>query len=354
MLTDHKNLIYFTTSRTLNRRQARWSSFLADYDFEILFRPGVQHGKADALSRCPDFALRPGDDAYSQQSHCLLRPDQLQMFATATTSDPFAKEIMARINDPSPGMKSSYLNQFTTRDGLLYRNHLLYVPEGSCRTRVLQNCHDDPLAGHFGVTKTLELLSRGFWWPQPWKFVKEFIKTCDVCARSKTPHHRPYGLLHPLPIPSRPWVSLSMDFITDLPLVGGYDTVLVIVDRFSKMAHFVPCSKTISGEETTDLFLKNVVQLHGLPEDITFDRGFQFISHFWRRLLGAQPTTLPSCSPLVIFHHHHLPKTPRATFDLQTETVPSLWTTVLSMLSVATLPLLFVVIVSLLLSYITH
>mgnify|MGYP000532974220 FL=1 len=306
VLTDHKNLIYFTTSRTLNRRQARWSSFLADYDFEILFRPGVQHGKADALSRRPDFALRPGDDAYSQQSHCLLRPDQLQMFATcmlhddsllneiatATVSDPFAKEIMGRINDPSPDMKSSYLNQFTTRDGLLYRNHLLYVPEGSCRTRVLQNCHDDPLAGHFGVTKTLELLSRGFWWPQPWKFVKEFIKTCDVCARSKMPHHRPYGLLHPLPIPRRPWVSLSMDFITDLPLVGGHDTVLVIVDRFSKMAHFVPCSKTISGEETVDLFLKNIVRLHGLPEDITSDRGSQFISHFWRRLLQTFGTSV--------------------------------------------------------------
>ena len=76
-----------------------------------------------------------------------------------------------------------------------------------------------------------------------------------------------------------------MDFITDLPLVGGYDTVLVIVDRFSKMAHFVPCSKIISGEETVDLFLKNVVRLHGLPEDITSDRGSQFISHFWRRLL---------------------------------------------------------------------
>ena len=106
------------------------------------------------------------------------------------------------------------------------------------------------------------------------------IKTCDVCARSKTPHHRPYGLLHPLLIPSRPWVSLSMNFITDLPLVGGYDTMLVIVDPFSKMAHFVPCSKTISGEQTTDLFLKNDVRLHGLPEDITSDRGSQFISTF--------------------------------------------------------------------------
>ena len=87
VLIDHKNLIYFTTSRTLNRRQAHLSSFLADYDFEIVFRPDIQHGKADALSRQPDLALCLGDDAYSQQSHCLLRPDQLQMFATYMLHD---------------------------------------------------------------------------------------------------------------------------------------------------------------------------------------------------------------------------------------------------------------------------
>ena len=73
--------------------------------------------------------------------------------------------------------------------------HILYIPKGSCRTRVLQNYHDDPHASHFGVTKTLEFLSRGFWWPQPWKFVNKFIKTCDIFARSITSHHQPYGLL---------------------------------------------------------------------------------------------------------------------------------------------------------------
>ena len=197
VVTDHKNLIYFTTTRTLNRRQARWSSFLADYDFEILFRPGVQHGKADALSRRPDFALRPGDDAYSQQSHCLLWPDRLHMFATymlhddsllneiaqATTSDPFATDIMARLNTPSPERQSSDLNHFTTHDGLLYRNHLLYVPDGPCRLRVLQTCHDDPLAGHFGVAKMLALLSQGFWWPHLREFVEDYVRICDVCSR---------------------------------------------------------------------------------------------------------------------------------------------------------------------------
>ena len=87
------------------------------------------------------------------------------------------------------------------------------------------------------------------------------------------------GLLHLLAIPSPPWASISMDFITNLLHVGGHDMVLVIIDQFSKMVHFVPCSKTISGEETTYLFLKNVVQLHGLSKDNTFDWGSQFISH---------------------------------------------------------------------------
>ena len=136
----------------------------------------------------------------------------------------------------------------------------------------------------------MEFLYRGFWWPEPWKFLKAFIKTCDVYARSKEAHHGPYGLLHPLPIPSRPWASLSMDFITDLPRVGGYDTVLVIFNWFSKMAHFVPNSKAISGAETADLFLQNVVWLHGLLEDVTSNRGSQFISHFWRRLLQTFET----------------------------------------------------------------
>ena len=108
------------------------------------------------------------------------------------------------------------------------------------------------------------LLSRGLWWPQPWKFFIEFIKMSNVCARSKMAHHRSYGLLHPLPIPSRPRASISMDFVTDLHRVDHHDMALVIVDWFSRMTHLLPCSKTISGEETADLFLKNVVRLHGV------------------------------------------------------------------------------------------
>ena len=149
---------------------------------------------------------------------------------TTTTTDRFAQEIKACFEDPTHRSQRDDLEKFSFRDGVLLRNNLVYVLEGPCRVRILTECHDGSLAGHFGVTKTLELISRTYWWPQMWKLVKDFIKTCDIYARSKTVHHRPYGLLRPLPLPDRLWSSISMDFITDLPLSEGHDSILVVVD----------------------------------------------------------------------------------------------------------------------------
>ena len=86
------------------------------------------------------------------------------------------------------------------------------------------------MAGHFGVQKTLELVTRRYWWPQLRKFVEEYVRTCDVCCRSKMPRHRPFGLLQPLPTPDGPWKSISLDFITDLPPSEGFDAILTAVD----------------------------------------------------------------------------------------------------------------------------
>jgi hypothetical protein len=140
----------------------------------------------------------------------------------------------------------------------LYFEEQLYIPKGPVQLRVLQSRHDFPTAGHFGFNKTLELISPDFWWPQMWKDVKEFFLSCDICSRSKTPSHRPYVLLQPLFVPRRPWSSVSMDFITDLPPSNSFDNIFVVVDRLTKMAHFVPCKKTSSSEDTSRLFLNNV------------------------------------------------------------------------------------------------
>ena len=125
------------------------------------------------------------------------------------------------------------------------------------------------------------------------------MKTCDTCAHAKAVHHRPCGLLQPRPIPNRPWASISTDFITDLPNIEGFNSVLVVVDRFTKMASFIPCSKAISGMETTGLLLTNIVRLHGLPDDIISNRGSQFMSRFWKRLFQTLGT---STKILTAFH----------------------------------------------------
>ena len=276
------NLVYFTTTRILNRRQARWLNFLADYNFKTIFCLRDQHGKADTLSQRLEFEIRPGDAGYTQQSHFLMQPDQVQLFATYTLID---ESLLNTI------VEDTSTNGFEVQDRFLFRNNLIYVPDGPCRLRTIKECHDDALAGHFSVVKTLELISRSFWWLQPWKLVNEFVRTCDTCTPTKSTHHCPYSMLQPLPNPIRPWASISTDFITDLPETNGFNSILVVVDRFTKMAHFIPCVKAISRVETMDMLLTNIVRLHGLPDEIISDRGPQFISTFWKCLFQTLGTS---------------------------------------------------------------
>ena len=114
------------------------------------------------------------------------------------------------------------------------------------------------MVGHVGIAKTFELISRDYWWPQQHQFIQQYVKSCDICAQGKAVHHHPYGLLKLLPIPSHCWQSISMDFITDFPISAGHDFILVVVDCLSKMAHFIPCSKSIISEQTASLKLEGL------------------------------------------------------------------------------------------------
>jgi len=290
--TDHKNLEYFMSARVLNRRQARWNMSLSRFDFVITYRPGKQQGLSDALSRRSYLAPKEGEAAYDQQRTILLKTEQFRVHG-ATMAMPVDSSFLDQVRATSatdPLVLDIQRRPATDRDNfkfvndLLYFEERLYIPEGSTRLRILQARHDFPAAGHFGFNKTLELISRDFWWPQMWKAVKDYVLSCDTCSRSKNPRHRPYGLLQPLPIPKQPWSSVSMDFITDLPPSKSFDTIFVVVDRLTKMAHFIPCKKSITGEETARLFLDNIYRYHGLPDDIVSDRGPQFVSKFWRSL----------------------------------------------------------------------
>ena len=119
------------------------------------------------------------------------------------------------------------------------------------------------------------------------KYIKDYVGGCDICQRSKSSNHKPYGLLQPLPVPDRPWASISVDFITQLPESRGYTAICVFVDRFTKMAHFAPTTDEIDAAGTVQLFLERVFAAHGLPDDVVSDRGVTFTSHFTKAVFKA-------------------------------------------------------------------
>ena len=170
----------------------------------------------------------------------------------------------------------------TDPNSLLLLNNRIYVPSASnLHTHVLQYNHDHILAGHFGQNKTLELVRRRYSWPSLHADVQQFCKSCVTCMRSKPQCHKPYRSLKQLPIPERPWNSISMDFIEKLPSSSGFDTILVIVNWLTKQVIFIPAHDTIMSTDLARLFILHVFSKHGVPSYVTSDRGSEFMSNFF-------------------------------------------------------------------------
>jgi hypothetical protein len=163
------------------------------------------------------------------------------------------------------------------------------IPDDSAlKLRILHENHDSKVAGHFGQFKTIERVKQNFFWNKMKDDVRDYVRSCDTCQRDKTSRHKRYGLLQPLDIPYRPWTSILMDFITTLPELHGFSQIWVIVDRLTKMAHFIPLRTGSDGElpvrDLAVIFAKEIWRLHGLPSDIVSDRDTRFTSHFWQEL----------------------------------------------------------------------
>jgi len=167
----------------------------------------------------------------------------------------------------------------------MYKEGKVYVPKDEkLRAEIIRLHHDTPIGGHGGQWKMVELVTRNFWWPGVMKEVKRYVEGCDACQRNKNHTEQPAGKLMPNSIPEKPWMHISADFITKLPLAQGYDSILVVVDRLTKMVHFIPTTEKMSAEGLARLFRDNVWKLHGLPESIISDRGPQFAAGLMREL----------------------------------------------------------------------
>ena len=295
ILSDHLNLTYFRQPEKLSPRQARWLLFLSQFEYKLKHVPGSDLHRADALSRRSDWATEE-DEVPTQ----VVFPDTV-FLAAITESLDIHQDLKDRLTGPSSAQTSDVrtkdnldLERLKTTgrdlkiiDGMLTVNGKIYVPDKtSLRRDIVKRFHDSPIAGHPERWKTTELVKRQFWWPGMAVFIANYVKGCATCQSAKPinkPHVPP---LQPITAVSEtPFGTISLDFITDLPLSNDFDSILVISDHdVSKAAIFIPCKKTIDADGTAVLYRDNVFRRFGLPRKIISDRGPQFSSRLFQTL----------------------------------------------------------------------
>ncbi|KAM7486464.1 hypothetical protein LguiA_002473 [Lonicera macranthoides] len=280
--TDHESLKYLKGQQKLNKRHAKWVEFIETFPYVIKYKQGRENVVADALSR----------------RYALISTLDARLLGFEYIKDLYAHD--ADFGDVFNASERVSFGKFYRHNGFLFRENKLCVPICSLRELLVREAHGGGLMGHFGVAKTLGVLHEHFFWPRMKRDVERICEKCITCKQVKS-KLKPHGLYTPLPIPSEPWTDISMDFILGLPRTKrGKDSVFVVVDRFSKMAHFIACHKTDDASHIADLFFKEIVRLHGMPRTIVSDRDAKFLSYFWKTLWGKLGTKLlfsTTCHP---------------------------------------------------------
>ena len=174
------------------------------------------------------------------------------------------------------GMKNLRNEEQATKEGIVIKEGYIYVPEGDLRREIIYLYHNTLVRGHKERQKMVELVTRNYQWPGVMREVKRYIDKCDTCQWYKNRSEALAGKLMPNAIPEKPQSYILADFITKLLLAQGYDTILVVCDRFSKMAYFIVTIEKMSAEGLARLFRDHIWKLYGLPESIISDRGVQF------------------------------------------------------------------------------
>lgn len=299
--TDHESLIHLLKSaKEPHRRMIRWLDFLAEFDLEIEYIKGATN-RADALSRVHAICT-------TVATNFSLGTDFGQEIKDAYAADEFFQQVYAVLvgNLPRPKLMAQFCKKFYLQDGLLYMAHnwtntapRLCIPTFALQKRVVEGYHSSDWSKHPGIHATLLAVSEHFYWNNMHLTVKRLIGACLVCQTSKPSNHLTYGLLQPMPIPEGRWTLVSMDFLSISPPSEGFDSIFVIVDRFTKRAHMVANHKEDTAQTVARLFIENVVRLHGMPSSIVSDRDSRFTSTFWRELMSALGTELKLSTP----HH---------------------------------------------------
>jgi len=292
--SDHAPLQFLQRQQNLNSRQARWVDVLAEFgdDLTIKYLKGKENVVADALSRRPDHQEMVVTASTGDTPHAVPMPMVLSAITAATVHPDILSDLMAAYQTDEyaqltfKDIQAGEPGPFELHRGVLFYTagdaRRIYVPaQSGLRERLMWEHHDNPLSGHLGRDKTIEHLSRRFYWPGMAEEVAAYVRTCLTCQLCKPSTRKPFGEFMPLPAAESNWSQVTMDLIVGLPETNrGTAAVVTFVDRLSKMVHWVPTRADIDAPQLAALFMEKVFKHHGLPAVLISDRDPKFISAF--------------------------------------------------------------------------
>jgi hypothetical protein len=283
--TDHASLAHLTDQRLHTQWQHKVLSKLMGMQYKIVYKKGSENRVVDALSRRPHL-----DSEINAISSC--QPAWILTIVDAYQQDQHARELLQRL-----AIATEPDDKFTLHQGVIRKQGRIWLPDNpTLQEQIVKEFHSSPMGGHSGVPVTLRRIKQLFSWKGMAKAIRRFVQTCTVCQQSKPDRAKYPGLLQPIPVPDSAWQVITMDFIEGLPRSGRYNCILVVVDKFSRFAHFIPLAHPFSAATVASAFMDHVYKLHGSPEQIISDRDRIFNNAFWKQLFALTGTTLKMSS----------------------------------------------------------
>jgi hypothetical protein len=257
-----------------------------DLNFKIQYKKGTTNSVADALSRFPEDT--PENTHKPIQSISVCTPTWIERLQEGYEQDEDAKQLLIELSLSNDNEKG-----FTLKNGILRFKGRVWVGNNAlAQNHILQALHSSGVGGHSSIQATHKRVKSIFAWPRMKATITSYVQACNICQQAKSEHVKLPGLLHPLPVPTRAWSVVCMDFVEGLPKSQSFNSIQVVIDKFSKYAHFLPLAHPYTALSVAQLYFHNIYKLHGIPEAIISHRDRIFTSNLWQELFKLADTQL--------------------------------------------------------------